>query len=362
MGIIIDFLKLPLKVKMMLPEAMLLSAKFRYQILHEEFKNYAPEIGTFKYETPVIRIGEQCIEDTAWAVHAACSRVKWDSKCLDQALTAKKMLNKRGLPCTLYMGLKMDEKNEMSAHAWLRCGDRFVTGGNGAEYAVTAIYGDKIEKKTRVFAISESTDKNKQIAETDSLADGYSWAHTSPAIDFLKDAKIRCIQFPVPDKDKMLHLYIHEGDLEQASAIMKKNDCADVILHKELPSEFQDRFNVFWKRSKDITIGEQTVTVLSDVDHLCYLLGYKASDNRQQDSIQALIRKGLKSQTCPMDSLYNRAKARSVQNMLLKALISLYQEDSAVKKYDGAFLTIERTEKDVLVTYDSLLERELNII
>ena len=44
---------------------------------------------------------------------------------------------------TLY-GVQQAQGEEMTAHAWLRCGSVFVTGGNGAKaYAVTAIFGDE---------------------------------------------------------------------------------------------------------------------------------------------------------------------------------------------------------------------------
>ena len=40
----------------------------------------------------------------------------WESKCLVRAMTASKMI----------------------AHAWLRCGQMYVTGGNGSSYAMVA--------------------------------------------------------------------------------------------------------------------------------------------------------------------------------------------------------------------------------
>lgn len=84
-------------------------------------------------------------------------------------MTAKKILNRKGFPCTLYMGVKMEQEAgkeaehsnmephtnmeshtnmepHMVAHAWLRCGNIFVSGGDGSrEYTVTAIYGDRVE-------------------------------------------------------------------------------------------------------------------------------------------------------------------------------------------------------------------------
>lgn len=61
----------------------------------------------------------------------------WESKCLVQAMTARKLLKEKGIHSTLYMGVGKDE-GKMIAHAWLRCGRFFVTGGNGENYAMVA--------------------------------------------------------------------------------------------------------------------------------------------------------------------------------------------------------------------------------
>lgn len=58
-------------------------------------------------------------------------------KCWVRALTARKILMKHGVNSTLYMGVGK-ENDQMIAHAWLRCGQIYVTGGNGQGYAVVA--------------------------------------------------------------------------------------------------------------------------------------------------------------------------------------------------------------------------------
>ena len=141
--VIVTFAKLPGQHKIMLFEAAIYSAYYRYLITHKPFSSLSPKIGEFQYETPKEKINDPAISYCQSAIYAACRRVTWDSKCLDQALAAKKILNKRGLPCTLYMGVIMDKDNKMTAHAWLRCGTCPVTGGRGRGYAVTGIYGDR---------------------------------------------------------------------------------------------------------------------------------------------------------------------------------------------------------------------------
>lgn len=61
----------------------------------------------------------------------------WESKCLVQALTARTILKKKNVNTTLYLGV-MKEDNEMKAHAWLRCGNLYVTGGDGKAFGTVA--------------------------------------------------------------------------------------------------------------------------------------------------------------------------------------------------------------------------------
>ncbi|MNR36049.1 hypothetical protein D3C85_1539370 [compost metagenome] len=52
----------------------------------------------------------------------------WDSKCLVRAIAAMKMLHRRQIDSTLYLGTTRDESKKMIAHAWLRSGRYYVTG------------------------------------------------------------------------------------------------------------------------------------------------------------------------------------------------------------------------------------------
>lgn len=132
------------KTKWMCLEALVLSAHYRYLVLKKPFVKYADSIGVQGYESSETENKDLIILEIRKAVEAVCKRTPWESKCLVRALTAKKMLNRRGYFCTLYMGVAMDTAGVMVAHAWLRCGNVYVTGGNGGKrYTVTAIFGDK---------------------------------------------------------------------------------------------------------------------------------------------------------------------------------------------------------------------------
>ena len=74
----------------------------------------------------------------ACAVESVCARTSWESKCLVRALTAQYLLTKNNITSTLYLGCKMEDE-KMVAHAWIRCGEMYVTGGNGEGYSVSYI-------------------------------------------------------------------------------------------------------------------------------------------------------------------------------------------------------------------------------
>ena len=66
-----------------------------------------------------------------------------ESKCYDQALTAKAMLGQCSLPATIYFGLAKECNNQLIAHAWVRCGHSIITGKAGMErFTVVACFGD----------------------------------------------------------------------------------------------------------------------------------------------------------------------------------------------------------------------------
>ena len=65
-----------------------------------------------------------------WAVRGVAARTPWQSACLVQALAAARMLQRRRLAATLYLGAARNpaRRDELQAHAWLRCGALVLTG------------------------------------------------------------------------------------------------------------------------------------------------------------------------------------------------------------------------------------------
>jgi len=97
------------------------------------FRWLAPRLGRMGGETNARSITaerQRQAQQVGWAVTALARRLPWDSKCLAQAVAGKWMLQRRGLPSILYLGIDhgSGEENWLVAHAWLLCGTDFVTG------------------------------------------------------------------------------------------------------------------------------------------------------------------------------------------------------------------------------------------
>lgn len=52
----------------------------------------------------------------------------WESKCFVKAIAGMKMLERRKIDSTLYLGTAKSEDGDMVAHAWLRSGNIIITG------------------------------------------------------------------------------------------------------------------------------------------------------------------------------------------------------------------------------------------
>lgn len=114
-----------------LGEAIFYLAIARLALVFIPFKKLAGGLGAHQQESfetftqPIQRAQARRI---GWAVTTMSRYVPWDSACLAQAIAGKWMLRARHLRSTLYLGVAYDENKKMLAHAWLRCGDVFVTG------------------------------------------------------------------------------------------------------------------------------------------------------------------------------------------------------------------------------------------
>jgi hypothetical protein len=112
------------------------------------FRRLAPQLGPAKSETPsAVTPAERAhAVEVAWAIRTAALYAPLGFVCLPQAIAAKWMLRRRHIPSTLYLGVAPDQANSaaLMAHAWLRVGDKIVTGENEmARHRPLVSFGDQ---------------------------------------------------------------------------------------------------------------------------------------------------------------------------------------------------------------------------
>ena len=121
----------------------------RFKVWFVPFRRYKKELGKHMHTSPeqVAETDMRLSKRLGWAVRKAAKLTPFRSTCLVQAMAAKRMLNKRGISSTLYIGLAKDERaaKAISNHAWLRAGSDIITGYlNGlANYAVIGTYAEE---------------------------------------------------------------------------------------------------------------------------------------------------------------------------------------------------------------------------
>ncbi|WP_456277319.1 lasso peptide biosynthesis B2 protein [Bacillus sp. AK128] len=111
------------------------------------FSKITPFLGEQMKETKE-QIGSQemkVIRRVSQAIGIMSDYTFWESKCLVRAIAGMKMLEKRNIDCTLYLGTAK-ENGSMSAHAWLRSGPYYVTGADVMKrYSVVAKFAKEIK-------------------------------------------------------------------------------------------------------------------------------------------------------------------------------------------------------------------------
>jgi Transglutaminase-like superfamily len=99
------------------------------------FSKVAPSLGDPMAETSydMDSLKLQKLKQISEAIYLMSRYTFWESECLVKAFAAMKMLEKRHLDCTLYLGIAKDEKGKLIAHAWLRTGSFYITGNEGMQ-------------------------------------------------------------------------------------------------------------------------------------------------------------------------------------------------------------------------------------
>lgn len=135
--------------RVLVVEACVLLCLMHVAMLMVPFQRIVGLMGLHPEETSaVFPSPQQTLVSTkiGWAVQAAAARISWAAPCLSQALAGMFMLRRRGIPGVLYLGVVRNpgSAEPLSAHAWLKCGDVFITGENGHEkYSVLSKFVGK---------------------------------------------------------------------------------------------------------------------------------------------------------------------------------------------------------------------------
>jgi hypothetical protein len=108
----------------------LLAAQLRVRCL--PFRRVAARLGASGAETGhELTPAQQLLSrEVEWAIAAASRRLRPRPTCLMEAVAAQALLRRRGVASTVYLGVApaRADGRQINAHAWLRCGERIVTG------------------------------------------------------------------------------------------------------------------------------------------------------------------------------------------------------------------------------------------
>lgn len=135
--------------RLMMVEAYLFLAWARFVKLLP-FSKTAPRLGTAMLETShESKLQHEAIARmVSRSVRTMSKYTFWESQCLVKAIAAMKMLERRGIESTLYLGTAKDHNGKMVAHAWLRSGPGYVTGYEEMRrFTVVAIFGKTVAGK-----------------------------------------------------------------------------------------------------------------------------------------------------------------------------------------------------------------------
>lgn len=139
---------LDIRTMLLLAEALFFLGWARI-LVYLPFSKVAPSLGVPMQETSITEVeGNRIVlKHIASAIDIMSNHTFWESKCLVRAIAGMKMLKRRDIESTLYLGTSKDELTKMIAHAWLRSGRFYVTGKEGMErFTVVAKFAKQINE------------------------------------------------------------------------------------------------------------------------------------------------------------------------------------------------------------------------
>jgi hypothetical protein len=109
-------------------------------------------LGSPMVETPSDQLGpdtSRYVRRVAWCIRKLSPHTPTESNCYPQALTARLLLHRKGIPSTVYYGAAFEAgRSGLETHVWVRCGPLIVTGGGvGRRFKPLSYFAD--EPRTR---------------------------------------------------------------------------------------------------------------------------------------------------------------------------------------------------------------------
>ncbi|MEY2192773.1 lasso peptide biosynthesis B2 protein [Neobacillus sp. BF23-41] len=143
------FLFFDTKTKLLLVEAFIFLGWARV-LKSMSFSKVASSLGEQMNETSlnIDDLNRKLLKQISQAVNMMSRYTLWESMCLVKAIAAMKMLERRNIESTIYLGTAKDETGKMIAHAWLRSGPLYLTGAEEMErFVVVSKFAKKVIKK-----------------------------------------------------------------------------------------------------------------------------------------------------------------------------------------------------------------------
>jgi hypothetical protein len=140
------FLALPHCKRLALLEATFCVALARLCLVLLPFSSISKFLGTYMFETLHTKLElsqHATVLRISWGIQSAARFLPGHTACLPKSIAARMMLNRRGIPCTLYLGVRRNvPRATVDAHAWVRAGVVEVTPRQiQCDFATIAVFG-----------------------------------------------------------------------------------------------------------------------------------------------------------------------------------------------------------------------------
>ncbi len=165
MNKLLKFFKLTTEYQILLLEAFFRLGISRIILIIIQFKNIASKLEKNFVKSSYISEEDQMkiAKKISWAIQIMNRHTFWQTKCFVQALTAKKMLNKRNVESTLFLGVTKDGKGKFIAHAWVKSNTIMVAGGNNTDqFTVVSHFKTECNNELKLLLLCSLNELSEQ--------------------------------------------------------------------------------------------------------------------------------------------------------------------------------------------------------